>query len=149
MKILIGVDDSPHSKAALDWVKSMKWPAGTSVMVLTVARPLTVAYSTVEAAGYAYAPQVYEENLKFHEEIAAETQRDLQAAGFAVSASVAQGDPREALVEAAIAGHVDLVVVGSHGRTGLQRMLLGSVASYVVSHAPCSVTVVKTPKPAH
>ena len=146
MKILIAVDDSPYSKAALDWVKSMKWPAGTSVSVLTVARPLTVAYSTVEAAGYAYAPQIYEENLKFHEEVAADTQRSLADAGFATSATVAQGDPREAIVEAALAGRMDLVVVGSHGRTGLQRMLLGSVASYVVSHAPCTVVVVKSPR---
>ncbi len=147
MKILIAVDDSPYSKAAVDWVKSMKWPAGTEASVLSVARPLTVAYSTVEAAGYAYAPQIYEENLKFHEEVAAETQRVLKDAGFAVSAAVAQGDPREAIVEAATVGHVDLVVVGSHGRTGLQRMLLGSVASYVVSHVTCSVVVVKAPRP--
>jgi nucleotide-binding universal stress UspA family protein len=144
MKILLAVDDSPYSKAAQEWVKSMKWPAGTSVSVLTVARPLTVAYSTVEAAGYAYAPQIYEENLKFHEEVAADTQRALTDAGFATSATVAQGDPREAIVEAAAAGRMDLVVVGSHGRTGLQRMLLGSVASYVVSHAPCTVVVVKS-----
>lgn len=148
MKILIAVDDSPYSKAAVKWVQSMKWPAGTEASVLSVARPLTVAYSTVEAAGYAYAPQIYEENLKFHEEVAADTQRVLKDAGFAVSAAVAQGDPREAIVEAATAGRADLVVVGSHGRTGLQRMLLGSVASYVVSHAPCTVVVVKGPRQA-
>jgi hypothetical protein len=38
----------------------------------------------------------------------------------------------------------DLVVVGSHGRSGLSRLLIGSVASHVVIHAPCSVLVVKT-----
>ena len=41
----------------------------------------------------------------------------------------------------------DLVVVGSHGRTGLGKLLMGSVASHVVSHAPCTVMVVKAKKP--
>jgi hypothetical protein len=40
MKILIGVDDSAHSKAALDYVKGMKWPVGSKFMVLSAARPL-------------------------------------------------------------------------------------------------------------
>ena len=39
--------------------------------------------------------------------------------------------------------HADLVVVGSHGHTGIAKVLLGSVASHIVSHAPCSVLVVK------
>jgi universal stress protein A len=56
-----------------------------------------------------------------------------------------QGDPRDALVETARQDRVDLIIVGSHGRTGLSKLLLGSVASHVVSHAPCNVLVVKLP----
>jgi nucleotide-binding universal stress UspA family protein len=56
---------------------------------------------------------------------------------------VLQGDPREMLIEEARSERADLVVVGSHGRTGLDRLLMGSVASHVVTHAPCSVLVVK------
>jgi universal stress protein A len=41
--------------------------------------------------------------------------------------------------------NADLLVVGSHGRSGLSRLVLGSVASYVASHAPCSVLIVKRP----
>jgi len=54
-----------------------------------------------------------------------------------------RGDPREALVLAAESDQADLVVVGSHGRSGLTKLLLGSVASHVVTHAPCNVLVVK------
>ncbi len=54
-----------------------------------------------------------------------------------------QGDPREALVETARLEEADLLVVGSHGHTGLAKVVMGSVAAHVVGHAPCSVLVVK------
>jgi nucleotide-binding universal stress UspA family protein len=53
------------------------------------------------------------------------------------------GEPGDAIVEAASAEGVDLIVVGSHGRSGLGRALLGSVSDFVVRHAPCPVMVVK------
>jgi nucleotide-binding universal stress UspA family protein len=59
---------------------------------------------------------------------------------------VERGDPREGIVHAAETERADLVVVGSHGRTGLQKLLIGSVAAHVVTHAPCSVVVVKRPR---
>jgi universal stress protein A len=55
------------------------------------------------------------------------------------------GDPRHALVQEARQERVDLIIVGSHGRSGMAKLLLGSVASYVVSHAPCNVLVVRRP----
>ena len=53
------------------------------------------------------------------------------------------GDPREALIEMARREGADLIVVGSHGRSGLTKLLMGSVASHVVTHAPCDVLVVR------
>lgn len=146
MKILLAVDESPHSRAAADWVRAMKWPAGTTIHLLTVARPLVSAYSTIEAGGYTYAPEIHQENLKFHEELVAGFERPFRELGYTVTASVAQGDPRDAIVEAASAGRADLLVLGSHGRTGLARVLLGSVAYHVVQHATCNVMVVKLAK---
>ncbi len=49
-----------------------------------------------------------------------------------------------ALLDEAARRRVDLIVVGSHGRTGLTKLMMGSVASHIVTHAPCSVLVVKT-----
>ena len=63
-----------------------------------------------------------------------------------MTSRVERGDPREGLVHAAETERADLLVVGSHGRTGLPRMLLGSVAGHVATHAPCSVVVVKRPR---
>lgn len=60
-----------------------------------------------------------------------------------VQADLRQGTPWAEIVEALTAGAFDLCVIGTHGRTGLARVLLGSVAEKVVRHAPCSVLVVR------
>ena len=67
----------------------------------------------------------------------------LRAAGFKVEAAVEKGDIREKIIDAAAAWPAGLIVIGSHGRRGVQRFLLGSVAEFVVRHAPCSVQVVR------
>ena len=146
MKILVGVDDSPHSKAALEWIRTMTWPKDTRVMVASVVRPIVGAYveAYVPAADdLAETTRVLEQ---FHEETAAGAGRSLRAAGFPTEAKVLHGDPRNALVDLARTEHADLLVVGSHGRTGMTKLVMGSVASHVVTHAPCSVVVVKLPQ---
>ena len=61
MKILVGIDGSPHSKAALDYVKRMAWPKGTNVAVVSAAVPM-VAYTMVDAAGLRWM-QTAEEDM--------------------------------------------------------------------------------------
>jgi len=60
-----------------------------------------------------------------------------------VDTTVRQGDPRVEIVDEAERWGADLVILGSHGRTGVKRWLMGSVAEYVVRHAPCSVEVAR------
>ena len=57
-----------------------------------------------------------------------------------------EGDPATELVSHATEAGVDLIVMGTHGRTGVERLLMGSVAEKVLRDAPCSVLVVKLPK---
>jgi nucleotide-binding universal stress UspA family protein len=57
-----------------------------------------------------------------------------------------EGDPAAEIVRYAVDAGMDLIVMGTHGRTGLERLLLGSVAEKVMRDAPCSVLVVKLPK---
>ena len=68
-------------------------------------------------------------------------------AGIRVTFLIWQGDPGEAIVDAAGSEAVDLVVVGSHGRGSMGRLLIGSVSDHVVRHAPCPVLVVRGPQP--
>ncbi len=143
MKILIGVDDSKHSRAALEYVKKATWPKGTRVVVVSAVRDVVPAYTEVYVASPAYSDRAMDELFKFHQEIASDAEKALQGAGFQTEAKVLQGDARTVIVDLARAEAADLIVVGSHGRSGVAKLLLGSVASHIVTHAPCSVLVVK------
>jgi nucleotide-binding universal stress UspA family protein len=67
---------------------------------------------------------------------------------ISVETQVVVGEPVWEICRAATRAHVDLIVMGSHGRTGLSHVLLGSVAERVVRHAPCPVLVARGPQPA-
>jgi nucleotide-binding universal stress UspA family protein len=145
MKILLGVDGSPYSKAAVDRLTKFPFPPDTEVIVLSAAQPAAVAYAMAELPAASYAPQIYEDEMRLHEEIAARFERQVKDHGFRTRAIVMQGDPREALIDTAKLEHVDMIVVGSHGRTGVTKLIMGSVASHVVTHARCDVLVVRLP----
>ena len=129
MKILIGLDASSHSERVLDFVTRMRWPAGSRVIVLSVLQPVA---STVVGA---YEPTVIPQVAR-----AAGRMREV---GFSTEGRVLAGDPRQSLIDVAQSERADLIVVGSHGRSGIAKMMLGSVSSHVVTHAHCSVLVVK------
>ena len=143
MKILFGVHNSKHSLAAIEYVKQMPWPKGTKVVVVSAVRDMMPALTEVYSPAPAYNERAMDELFKFHQQIASEAEMRLQGKGFEVEARVLQGDPRAVIVDLALAERTDLIVVGSHGRTGISKLLLGSVASHIVTHAPCSVMVVK------
>jgi len=145
MLIVLALDDSRHSEAALDRVRVGTWPPGTRVIVLSVARPATGTYAEFYSPGAPYVEQVWEDRVRQHQVIADRGVEVLRAAGFDATARVGHGDPRESIVDVARAEHADLVVVGSHGRTGLAKLVLGSTATHVVTHAPCDVLVVRPP----
>jgi nucleotide-binding universal stress UspA family protein len=142
VKILLGIDGSPHSKAALDYVKNMTWPKETKVIVLAVSIPI-IAYTAIDASGMAWMQSAEDEMSAQAQDVAARAESELRDAGLTTETRIVKGDPRDALIDAARSLHADLVVVGSHGRTGLAKLVLGSVATHVVTHAPCSVLVVK------
>ena len=143
MRILIGVDDSPHSDAAVEFVRKLPWPADTEVIVVSSVRPIVAVYSEMYVPAAAQAGDLLEDQIRFHQELVSRDELKLKEAGLRTEARVLQGDPRESLIEAAKTERADLLVVGSHGRTGLARVLMGNVAAHIVSHAPCNVLVVK------
>ena len=143
MRILIGVDDSAHSNSAVEYVKQAKWPEGTKMFVLSAVRAPVMVNAEVYAPGPYVSDQAFEEAIQYGQELTARVEQELRTAGFETEARVVQGDPRVVIVDTARAVGADLVVVGSHGRSGLAKLVLGSVASHVVSHAPCNVLVVK------
>jgi len=143
MKILVGVDDSKHSQAAVEFVKKMTWPEGARVLVVSAVREFIPVYTEVYVPAAPYSEQLREDMFRSHQELVSVAEKTLRDVGLSTEAKVLAGDPRTVLVDVARTENVDLLVVGSHGRTGLAKLLLGSVTSYVVSHAPCNVMVIK------
>jgi UDP-N-acetylmuramate-alanine ligase len=60
-----------------------------------------------------------------------------------ISNEVIVGDPRESILQTAATAKADLIVMGSHGRTGLTKLFIGSVSQAIAGHAPCSVAVIR------
>lgn len=146
MKILVAVDDSPHSDRAVQFVARMRWPAGSRVIVATVTLPDVAPAVAGADAGLPIAVEVSEEQRRHARGVVARAEGELRGAGIATESRIPIGDPRDALLRLAEDERVDLMVLGSHGRTGLAKLLLGSVSSHLVTHAACSVLVVKGEK---
>lgn len=126
-----------------------RWPmfSGRRVQVVSVAqmrRPLLsgVAAGVREAARDARDETEMEARVSY-DRLASEAARELRVAGLHATAEVRSGDPAEQVVEAARDAEADLVVLGTRGRGGLGRVLLGSVARAVLLSAPCSVLVAR------
>jgi nucleotide-binding universal stress UspA family protein len=143
MKILLAVDESSHSVEAVQVVAERPWPQGTVVRVLTVVQPFVppAAEFAYDAAGA--MQQVWQERRDRSGGLVDHVVRTLQTKGLSAEPFVCDGEPRSTIVDEAKDWGADLIVLGSHGHTGITRWLLGSVAQYVVSHAPCSVEVVR------
>ena len=141
MRILVGVDDSKYSGDILRAIVSQRRADNTQVLVLHVLQPAGPPPPQM-APGYAPELEAERESAKtLVERIATE----LRSAGFKAETLVGVGDVREGIIDTAADWHADLIMVGSHGLNGLQRLLLGSVSEFVVRHATCSVEIVRTP----
>jgi nucleotide-binding universal stress UspA family protein len=148
MKILLAVDGSPHSDVAVHEVISRPWPQGSVVRIMSAVQPYTPPSTEMVLAG-ATLESVTRQQTEQAAQLTSRGAESVRQAGLEVETAVRQGDPRSAIVDEASEWGADLIVLGSHGRTGIKRWLLGSVAGSVVSHAPCSVEVVRLPEHGH
>ncbi len=139
MKILMGIDDSKSSADVLRAMVTQFRTENTEVRVLHVLQPFAPAPPQM-AAGY--APELEDQKKPAHE-LVERIAKELRSAGFKVDTAVEVGDVRESIIDTAAEWRADLIVVGSHGRGGIQRFLLGSVAEFVARHARCSVEIVR------
>ncbi|MBZ5528986.1 MAG: universal stress protein [Acidobacteriia bacterium] len=146
MKILLAIDDSKYAEDATEAMERALSAKSADVMVLAVVEPPIISNPPQMAAGYApeQAERMKELAKSAAERVARAADR-LRAAGFSVSKRVVEGEARGGILESAAEWQADLIVVGSHGRKGLRRFLLGSVAESVARHALCSVLIVRTP----
>lgn len=137
MKILIAADGSSSAEPVVQEAANRPWPNGTEFTVVTVVDPFF----------FTHAPLLLEEAKEKTAQALAEQAKPLAVAGWPVSADVILDSPRHALPRIAKAQAADLILLGSHGRGTVGRLLLGSTAQVVLRHAECSVEVVRKTQP--
>jgi len=141
MKILLAIDDSRFSEAAMKMVIQQMPPDRTELCVLHLVEPVLVP-------DYGGGKQIEAEEQWRQErgtQLVTRSEQLLVTAGFKVTTVIKEGDPRLGIVDYAAQWKADLIVMGSHGRKGLDRLLMGSVAESVARHAGCSVLIVRIP----
>jgi nucleotide-binding universal stress UspA family protein len=138
--IVVGYDESASSKAALKEVSSrVKRQGGAIVLVHAV-------YFDKEE--FAVMPAQMEKRFEFGTHVCLTAKKDIQdefGLNGSIESIICEGEPPEVVVDAARGKKADLIALGTYGRKGLKRLLMGSVTSQVILHSPCDVLVVKKP----
>ena len=149
MKILFATDGAKESEAAADMLPNFALGDGDEIRIISVvdmAVPMAIDIyggylpdtGELEKTARDNAAKVLErteERIKSH----------FEGKNLVVSSEVLFGSPESRIVETAEAIHPDVIVLGSHGYSRWERLLLGSVSDSVAHHAPCSVLIVRTP----
>lgn len=144
--ILVPTDFSECGNYALSWAASIARTFKASIICVHVIEPIvpTVGYSGMsEPLPIADISEQLEDSAERELPKLAECE---ECEGLDVEELIVHGEAASEIVQVAKDRNVDLIVVSSHGRTGLGRILFGSTAEAVVRHAPCPVLVVK-PEP--
>ena len=123
-RVLLATDGSETSMSAVGAVAGRPWPEGSEFKIVTVEEPWLIRPTNTTLS------------VNRAEEV-------LASAGLKAIGAVLSGNPKEVILEEAKNWNADLIVVGSHGRRGFKRFLLGSVSEAVAMNAHCSVVVVR------
>lgn len=147
-RLLIGLDGSVRSRRAVAFVSRLTPPSGGRVTLLAVVEPtssrsigrLPAPVRSVLASELASLDR--ERLTRARRELSMASRR-LRRAGWAVEKVVRRGIPLSELLRTASTRRSDITIVGARGATGLERLLLGSVAEGTLAHSPGSVLIVK------
>ncbi len=150
MKILLAVDGTKQSDAAIAALNNLKFADGDKIKIVSVL-DMAVPLSIDIYAGYLPSTTEIEKTVQENAEkvLASTSQLIKEVIGneiVSVTTEVLLGSPERRIVETAEEINADLIIVGSHGYNRWERLLLGSVSDSVIHHAPCSVLVVRSPK---
>jgi hypothetical protein len=142
-KILVATDGSKYSVAAASEAIGIAKRCGADLFIISVvptetASPFDIVHSEMQHE--MIAQKEFQDGEKNVNDLLVVARQE----GVNVKGHIIQGRPYDVIVENSREEGVDLIVMGSHGRTGMERLLMGSVTERVVGNADCSVLVVKT-----
>jgi len=141
-KILCPTDFSPFNEAALKYASVLAGETGATLIIAHIDEYREASAALGEAALTYIGPIGAEDRSEIRKKL--ESVQPTKP-GIVCEHRYLEGGPIHEIVAFAEREHVDLIVMGSHGRTGLARLLMGSVAEGVARRAPCPVLIVKQP----
>ncbi|MUV60442.1 universal stress protein [Halobacterium sp. CBA1126] len=139
-KILVPVDGSEQSGEALEY--ALEHFKDADITAINVIDPIEAGY-TAQATVPGYSEEWFEQAKEAAEELFDEAQETADEYDHELATATEVGRPSRAIVDYADENDVNHIVMGSHGRSGVSRILLGSVAESVVRRSPVPVTIVR------
>jgi nucleotide-binding universal stress UspA family protein len=134
-RILVAIDFSPYASNALQWARSLADACGAKLILLHVIDVFSLAATGDAAAGIDFIHLLREEADK--------RMGELKALIPDAQTDVREGSPRPAIVDAALELKCQMIIMGTHGQSGLEHLLLGSVAEHVVRDSKVPVLTVR------
>jgi nucleotide-binding universal stress UspA family protein len=141
-RVLVALDGSPSAEAVLRFLLEIAGPLDMTVVLLRVLEPVP----PVMLEGVRRMVEDVASRRRDAEEYLAPIAAALRARGVDVSWQVRRGRPAEEILAAACESSADLIAMATHGRTGLGRLLFGSVAEAVLRQAPVPVFMIRQPE---
>lgn len=142
MKVLLAIDESAYAAEAARAVETRLHLPDTEVRVLHVVGTFVPPVATVVDADGSLE-SVREDVLDRYQDLVDDVAERLKELGVDAAGVVREGSAGKQIINEAKEWDADLIVIGAHGLTGLESLLMGNVARHVVDHAPCSVEVVR------
>jgi len=134
-ELLLATDGSSYSQRATERALDIAKSYGGHLNI--------VAATDLACELYAESPEVGEDLIEKAQGTVEEGRKRADSSGVAVECHVREGLAYKAIIDLAKEKKIEAIIMGSHGRTGLRRLLMGSVVEKVIGHAPCPVLVVK------
>jgi universal stress protein A len=142
-RMLVPVDFSPTSESAVEYAQELAARFDARIELLHVVEDPIASGAWEPDASYLTIPELLARFVEDAERRLGDIKSQLMDAGIAVETRVVTGAPARGIVHAALEDGCDLIVMGTHGRTGLSHMLMGSVAERVIRTAVCPVLTVR------
>lgn len=143
MRALLAYDGSAGSGEAAALTAAIPWPAGSVLRVVSVIEPMLAPMTGPWDRGAAISPELDAAITASADETLREAVERLGSSAGSVDGNVLRGRAASAIIDEARAFRADLVILGSRGHGSIATLLLGSVSSEVVDHAPCPVLVAR------